>query len=79
MNVFGLLTHIGVLVQMGRDVEGVVQNLVAHKEKFPSAAEFTRLIDDLLQMLSADLINMPKEVADEVVVALNSVRAQIAA
>jgi len=77
MNVFSLLGHLGMLIHMGKDINGIVQNLVQKKESMPSSAEFHLLVDDAIEFLQSGLLNLPADVQKNMIVALQTAEAQI--
>ncbi len=77
MNVLAIIGHIGLLIHMGNDVKGIVDNLVQKKEQFPSKAEFLVLVQDSLAFLQSGIIALPADVLAKMVEALNAVAAEL--
>jgi len=76
MNVFSLLGHLGLLIHMGKDVNGIIQNLVQKKEKMPSSDEFHTVVQDAIELLQSGLLNLPADVQNNMISALQQVEAQ---
>ncbi len=77
MSVFSLIGHLGMLIHMGKDIQGIIQNLVTKKESMPSSAEFHAVVDDVIELLNSGLLNLPPEVQKNMVDALKAAEAQI--
>lgn len=79
MNLFSLLGHASLLIHIGKDVESIIQNLVQHKENFPSKEEFLKLLDDGIQLLSSGILGLPEDVNKKLVDSFNGVKAGLVA
>ena len=77
MNVFNLIGHIGLLIHAGKDIQGIVANLVQKKETFPSKAEFIALLDDAIEFLGSGLLGLPDAVVKQMTDALTTVKGSI--
>ena len=77
MNVLNLIGHIGLLIHIGKDVQGIVDNLSQKKESFPSAAEFKTLIQDAIDFLNSGVVNLPEDVKVKMIAALSDLQAQL--
>lgn len=77
MNIFGLLGHISLLIHTGKDIQGIIANLVAKKESFPSVDEFKALIDDAVELVASGLLGLPGDVAKQISDSLAGVKAQL--
>lgn len=77
MNVIGIIAHIGLLIHLGKDVNGIVQNLVAKKETWPSNDEFVKLLDDAADLLTSGLLSLPDNVVKAMLDAIAQVKAQL--
>lgn len=74
MNIIQILLHADALVATGKDIQSIVSEIVQHKEKFPSVAEFQKLIDDAIGLLGAGIISLPAADSDVVKAALMAVK-----
>lgn len=77
MNIFNLIGHIGLLIHAGKDIQGIVANLIAKKETFPSKQEFVELLDDSIEFLGSGLLGLPDAVVKQMTDALTSVKSAI--
>jgi len=77
MNVFGIIAHLSLLIHMGKDLQGIVNNLIQKKETFPSKEEFLALLEDAAQLLSSGLIGLPDTVVKQMVDAIAMLKTQI--
>lgn len=78
MSVFGLFAHISLLIHLGRDIQGIIANLVQKKESFPSKDEFISLIDDGISLITSGLISLPPDVVKVISDSLAGVKAELA-
>ena len=78
MSIFNLIAHMSLLIHCGHDVEGIVENISGHKEKFPSAAEFVALIDDVLGLLTSGMLTLPDDVIKKMVDSLTLLKSGLA-
>lgn len=74
MNVLALLGHIGLLIHMEKDIQGIVQNLVNHKENFPSSVEFIELLDDAISVLQSGILALPDEIVNTMTASIEGVK-----
>ncbi len=77
ITLFRLLAHASLLIHMGNDVKGIADNLIQHKEKFPSAEEFKAFIGDALEFLASGLIYLPDDVTKQMTDGLTAVKDQL--
>ncbi len=77
MNIINLIGHLGFLIKVGHDVESIVQNLVQHKEKFPSSDEFKLLVDDAISFVQSGILSLPDEDKKVILDVLVSLKSQL--
>jgi hypothetical protein len=74
MNIFNLIAHLGLLIHIGKDIQDIIQNLIQHKENFPSNNEFLKLVEDCIILINAGIISLPPDVAQKFILGLNGVK-----
>lgn len=79
MNALGILLHISALIHLGQDIKGIIENMTAKKESWPSKDECLKLIDDALVILSSGVFSFPDDVKTQIVAVLNGLKSELSA
>lgn len=79
MNLFSILAHLSLLIHAGKDVQSIAQNLIQHRENFPSNTEFANLIDDAVAIIGSGLFAFPADVVSKMVDSLNQLKNDLSA
>ncbi len=77
MNVLNLIGHIGLLIHIGKDIQGIVDNIAQKKESFPTEAEFKSLLNDAIDFINADIVGLPADVKATILKSLKDVKEQL--
>lgn len=73
-----ILSHLGAIVRVVKDVESMAKNLTSGKEKYPSKEELVALLEDVIAIVGSGIIAIEPNVQEIIVQALKDIQNEVA-